>query len=396
VWTAQLNAMQAQINSLGSGGISIHPSTAKSTPIDGDELVLADSADSYNTKKFTLFNLKTVLDAAGIAKLKTARQINGVNFDGTANITIADNTKVPTSRTVNGKALSSDIVISASDISTGTLPAAQLPPIAVVSYAGDSASQSAMLALTAQSGDWTVRTDLGTVFVCVGDPTQVSGWKQLSYPTAPVTSVASKTGAVTLVKGDVGLGNVDNTPDSAKAVASAATLTTPRTINGVSFNGSANIETLAAGIHAATSKATPVDADELGIADSAASFGPKRLTLANLRAFLTLSNIGQPTGNVAMNAKKFTGLATGSASGDSVNYDQHITKMDASIAGLKGVTVNTLIPVGYDVGGSSWHASTYSAFSSDPNVFFLFFGGVDDGSHDPFATTGPSAWVLLS
>ena len=39
--------------------------------------------------------------------------------------------------------------------------------------------------------------------------------------TAPVTSVASKTGTVTLVKGDVGLANVDNTADSAKPISTA-------------------------------------------------------------------------------------------------------------------------------------------------------------------------------
>lgn len=38
---------------------------------------------------------------------------------------------------------------------------------------------------------------------------------------APVTSVAGKTGAVTLAKGDVGLGSVDNTADSAKPVSTA-------------------------------------------------------------------------------------------------------------------------------------------------------------------------------
>ena len=38
---------------------------------------------------------------------------------------------------------------------------------------------------------------------------------------APVQSVAGKTGTVTLVKGDVGLGNVDNTADSAKPVSTA-------------------------------------------------------------------------------------------------------------------------------------------------------------------------------
>ena len=40
--------------------------------------------------------------------------------------------------------------------------------------------------------------------------------------TAPVTSVAGKTGAVTLNKSDVGLGNVDNTADADKSVAQAA------------------------------------------------------------------------------------------------------------------------------------------------------------------------------
>ena len=39
-----------------------------------------------------------------------------------------------------------------------------------------------------------------------------------------VTSVAGKTGAVTLAKGDVGLGDVDNTADSVKSVSNAANL----------------------------------------------------------------------------------------------------------------------------------------------------------------------------
>lgn len=43
---------------------------------------------------------------------------------------------------------------------------------------------------------------------------------------------------------------------------------------------------LAPTIHAATSKVTPVNADEIPIADSAASFGLKKLTWANLKATL--------------------------------------------------------------------------------------------------------------
>lgn len=97
------------------------------------------------------------------------------------------------------------------------------------------------------------------------------------------TYAAFKT-LLALVKGDVGLGNVDNTADSTKNVATAATLTTSRNIDGQAFNGSADITVIAPGTHAATSKATPVDADELPLVDSAASNVLKKLTWANLKA----------------------------------------------------------------------------------------------------------------
>jgi hypothetical protein len=70
---------------------------------------------------------------------------------------------------------------------------------------------------------------------------------------SPVQSVAGKTGSVSLAKGDVGLGNVDNTADADKPISSAtqsalngkqATLvsgTNIKTINGDSLLGSGNI-----------------------------------------------------------------------------------------------------------------------------------------------------------
>jgi hypothetical protein len=67
---------------------------------------------------------------------------------------------------------------------------------------------------------------------------------------------------------------------------SAAKLTTIRTINGVNFDGTADITIIAEATHAATSKATPVDADELPIVDSASSNVLKKLTWTNLKATL--------------------------------------------------------------------------------------------------------------
>ncbi len=142
----------------------------------------------------------------------------------------------------------------------GKLREDQLPSIAVVDWLGAAADQTAMLALVGQKGDWCTRTDIGTTWVIVGaDPTQISSWTQLSYPTAPVTSVAGRAGAITLAPTDMGLGNVENKTFAVGMGDAAAT---------------------------AASKAAPVDADGLPISDSEASGALKKLTWANVKAAL--------------------------------------------------------------------------------------------------------------
>lgn len=60
----------------------------------------------------------------------------------------------------------------------------------------------------------------------------------LKAPLASPTFTGTVSGVTAAM---VGLGNVNNTADSSKSVASAATLTTPRNIGGVAFNGSVDI-----------------------------------------------------------------------------------------------------------------------------------------------------------
>lgn len=60
----------------------------------------------------------------------------------------------------------------------------------------------------------------------------------LKAPLASPTFTGTVSG---ITKSMVGLGSVDNTADTAKAVLSASKLTTARNINGVSFDGSANV-----------------------------------------------------------------------------------------------------------------------------------------------------------
>lgn len=105
--------------------------------------------------------------------------------------------------------------------SDGKIPASQLPALAIKEVF-TVASQSAMLALSAQRGDMAIRTDTGKTYVLASDsPTTLNDWKEISSGSAPVTSVAGKTGAVTLSSSDVGLGNVNNTSDANKPVSTA-------------------------------------------------------------------------------------------------------------------------------------------------------------------------------
>lgn len=107
--------------------------------------------------------------------------------------------------------------------SDGKIPASQLPAIAI-NETFTVANQTAMLALSAQRGDMAIRTDTGRTYVLASDsPSTLSDWKEIlaAGGTGAVSSVAGRTGAVTLAKADVGLANVDNTTDLNKPVSTA-------------------------------------------------------------------------------------------------------------------------------------------------------------------------------
>ena len=170
----------------------------------------------------------TITGNAGTAtKLQTARTISltgavtgSGSFDGSANLSIA--------ATVTGLGAVNGI---ATLDATGKVPSTQLP-----SYVDD------ILEYAAQA-NFPAAGETGKIYVeTTGNTTyRWSGSAYVKITSGEVSSVAGKTGIVTLVKGDVGLGSVDNTADSAKNVLSATKLTTARTINGVSFDGTANI-----------------------------------------------------------------------------------------------------------------------------------------------------------
>jgi len=97
------------------------------------------------------------------------------------------------------------ILEAKADLVGGVVPTSQLPALAITEFLGTSASQAAMLLLVGQKGDWTIRSDLGTVWVIVGnDPTLLADWQEFEYPASPVTSVNDQVGVVVLGSADVG------------------------------------------------------------------------------------------------------------------------------------------------------------------------------------------------
>jgi len=88
---------------------------------------------------------------------------------------------------------------------------AAISPTLVITDTFVVSSEAAMLALTgAEKGDVAVRTDLNKTFILTDDPYSTLGnWQELLTPTDSVTSVAGRTGTVTLSTSDIsGLGTI--------------------------------------------------------------------------------------------------------------------------------------------------------------------------------------------
>lgn len=90
---------------------------------------------------------------------------------------------------------------------------------------------------TASTRNVAATGDASTTQVVLGSDTRLTN----ARPASDVSAWAKAATKPSYTKSEVGLSNVDNTSDASKSVLSATKLTTARTINGVSFDGSANI-----------------------------------------------------------------------------------------------------------------------------------------------------------
>jgi len=209
---------------------------------------------------------------AGVMTSAQFTKLNGVATGATANQTDAyllnrtNHTGTQTASTISDFSTAADARIANAAGSTvaslvgGKVPTSELPAIALTEVFVV-ASQVDQLALDAQEGDVAVRTDLSRTYIHNGGTAgTMADWTELATPTDAVTSVNGQTGAVTLGKADVGLGNVDNTSDADKPVSTAqATADNLRLLKTANLSDVANAATAFTNIkQAATTTATGV------------------------------------------------------------------------------------------------------------------------------------------
>ncbi len=148
---------------------------------------------------------------------------------------------------------------NAANLTSGTIPSARFGnatvPVAAINTTGTAS------ATTFLRGDGTWGTPTATLGNINANTILGNNTASSATPTG-LTGAQVKT-LLGLAKTDVGLGNVDNTADAAKSVASAAKLTNARTINGVAFDGSANI-TIPASYTLPTASATALGGVKVG------------------------------------------------------------------------------------------------------------------------------------
>lgn len=214
-WVLDTSGATASVSSVsGVAPIVVTGTTTPSISISTATQSVAGAMSAYDKTKLDAIsgtNTGDQLNVSGNAgtatKLVAARTINGVAFDGTANITI---NAVDSTARVASSLLGAANGVATLD-ATGTVPASQLP-----SYVDDVLEFANLAGFPAAGAT-------GKIYVAL-DTNKTYRWSGTVYvyiTSGAVDSVAGRTGTVVLTKADVGLSNVDDTSDLNKPISTA-------------------------------------------------------------------------------------------------------------------------------------------------------------------------------
>lgn len=155
-----------------------------------------DPDDRYGYPPYVDITRQNTVDAATLS----GRPLNSTHLGTFTGSTITDNSTIKTAL----QELETEVETKA-DLVGGVVPTSQLPALAITTFLGTVANQTAMLALSGQRGDFAIRSDTSTTFVLTSDGgSNLSDWQELETPTIPIASVNGQTGTVVLGPSDVG------------------------------------------------------------------------------------------------------------------------------------------------------------------------------------------------
>jgi len=244
---------------------------------------------------------------------------------------------------------------------TGKIPSGQLP-----SYVDDVVEYDNL-------AEFPVTGTAGVLYIDL-DTNKQYRWAGSSYQqitSGAVDSVAGKTGVVSLVKSDVGLGSVDNTADSTKNVFSATKFTTARTLTigstGKPFDGTTNVSWSLSDIGAqAAGNYQPLDSDLTAISSLVGSSGFLKKTAADTwtldtNTYVTSSGVTSVSGTapILSSGGSTPTISMSAATTSSPGYMSALDKTK-----LDGITAGANINVTTDL-STTYNAGTVVIVSSD-------------------------------
>lgn len=154
-----------------------------------------DPDDRYGYPPYVDVTRQNTVDAATLSGVA----LNSTNLGTFTGSTIADSSTIKSAL----QDLETEVETKA-DLVGGVVPTSQLPALAITTFLGSVANQTAMLALSGQRGDFAIRTDTGSTFVLTSDGgSTLSDWQELETPTIPIQTVNGQTGTVVLGPSDV-------------------------------------------------------------------------------------------------------------------------------------------------------------------------------------------------
>lgn len=312
-------------------------------------------------------------NASTAAALQTGRTINGITFDGTANIVAP-----AAAGTLTGTTIGSTVVTSSlTTVGTLTNLTVTNPIAGSVTGSASSATTAAAGTLTGTTLGSTVVTSFLTSFgasIALGTPasgvaTNLSGTAlALNAGSAPAATLTGTTiGSTVVVSSLTKLGTLGSLTVTSTIIGSvngsAATLTTPRAINGVNFDGSAAIT-----IPSAAGTLTGTTIGSTVVTSSLTTVG----TLTGLTVTGTTNVGGINISSLTASAAVATDASKNLLSITNTGTGNNVLATSPTLSGTS--VVNSMTVTNLNFGGSVLNNYTESTYTPTIN-----FGGLSNG-----------------